>query len=151
MPKQKRCWHCRKRFVAKCNPKQHYCGAAKCQQIRKNRWEKNKRQSDPDYRENQRRAQQAWSNRNRGYWPVYRQKNRGAEAKNAKGEAVQRTPMGAGEAHVKMDAQISKTSELSRDYIAFLVKKGDVAKMDASELKNSLLSMSCPVFLGERL
>lgn len=53
-------------------PQQSYCSAPSCQGQRKNRWQRNKLQNDPDYRDNQRSAQQAWLERNPDYWRQYR-------------------------------------------------------------------------------
>lgn len=64
-------------------PAQAYCSLFECQRVRKRLWQRNKLQSDPDYRINQRAAQQAWSQRNPAYWrnyhstrPEYQQRNR---------------------------------------------------------------------------
>jgi hypothetical protein len=43
-----------------------------CQRERRRRWQQNKRQNDPDYRDNQARAQQAWAERHPDYWRTYR-------------------------------------------------------------------------------
>jgi len=40
---------------------------------RKRQWQKHKRQRDPDYQDNQRRAQQRWRQRHPDYWKRYRQ------------------------------------------------------------------------------
>jgi len=53
-------------------PKQAYCAAPDCQRARKYRWHQAKLQSDPDYRLNQRAAQQAWAQRHPEYWRDYR-------------------------------------------------------------------------------
>lgn len=53
-------------------PKQAFCSAPACQRIRKRQWQKNKLQSDPDYRANQRHAQRAWQESHPGYWRQYR-------------------------------------------------------------------------------
>ena len=50
-------------------PDQAFCSAPDCQRARKRQWQRAKLQSDPDYRINQRAAQQAWSQRNQDYWP----------------------------------------------------------------------------------
>jgi hypothetical protein len=54
------------------SPRQAYCSAPACQRARKRRWQKEKLQSDPDYVENQVRAQQAWSSSHADYWRNYR-------------------------------------------------------------------------------
>ncbi len=40
-------------------PNQAYCSKPDCQKERRRQWQKSKRQSDPDYRDNQSRAQKA--------------------------------------------------------------------------------------------
>ncbi len=62
---------------------QAFCSSPRCQRARKRRWQRTKLQTDPDYRINQQAAQQAWSQRNQGYWrnyrtarPLYKQCNR---------------------------------------------------------------------------
>lgn len=63
--------------------RQLFCSAPACQRERRRRWQEAKRRSDPDYGENQRSAQRAWSSRNPDYWreyrrahPEYRERNR---------------------------------------------------------------------------
>ena len=48
---------------------------AACQRERRRRWQQAKRESDPDYRDNQTRAQHAWQKRNPDYWRQYPLKN----------------------------------------------------------------------------
>jgi len=80
----KRCAHCDQPFEPRPQvPDQAFCSAPGCQRARKRQWQRFKLQSDPDYRINQRAAQQAWSQRNQDYWrnyrddqPEYAQRNR---------------------------------------------------------------------------
>src|SRR5260370_23024580 len=53
-------------------PNQRYCSAAACQRERRRRWQREKRESDPDYCENQARAQRAWAQNHSEYWREYR-------------------------------------------------------------------------------
>lgn len=53
-------------------PNQNYCSKPECQRDRRNRWGQQKMQNDPDYRDNLRRAQRAWHDRNPDYWRAYR-------------------------------------------------------------------------------
>jgi len=53
-------------------PQQSYCSSPDCQRERRRQWQRDKLQSDPDYQDNQARAQQAWSLRNPDYWREYR-------------------------------------------------------------------------------
>jgi hypothetical protein len=57
--------------------------APACQRERRRRWQVAKRKSDPDYQDNQIRAQRGWRDRNPDYWreyrrthPQYRERNR---------------------------------------------------------------------------
>lgn len=54
---------------------QQYCGAKACQQARKNKWQREKLQTDPDYRVNKRESQQTWQKTNTAYWRQYRSRN----------------------------------------------------------------------------
>jgi len=67
------------------SPQQRFCSASACQRERRRRWQQAKRASDPDYRDNQARAQRAWAASHRDYWaeyrqrkPAYRERNRDA-------------------------------------------------------------------------
>jgi len=69
-----RCAHCNDLFTpAPQVPKQTYCSKPKCQKERRKQWQKNRLQSDPDYRDNQARAQKAWVEKNPDYWRELRQ------------------------------------------------------------------------------
>ena len=54
-------------------PKQTYCSKPNCQKARRKQWQKNRLQSDPDYKANQSRAQKAWTEKNPNYWRELRQ------------------------------------------------------------------------------
>lgn len=56
-------------------PNQTYCSSPDCQKARRQSWQRGKQQTDPDYRDNQRRVQQAWVERNPDYWREYRKSN----------------------------------------------------------------------------
>lgn len=56
-------------------PLQTYCSSPDCQRMRRQRWHRDKLQNDPDYRDNQNRAQHAWLDRQPDYWRQYREKN----------------------------------------------------------------------------
>ena len=80
----KRCAACGEAFRSRPQvPLQCYCAALACQRERRRRWQLAKRESDPDYHDNQARAQHAWRKRNPNYWreyrrqhPLYRERNR---------------------------------------------------------------------------
>lgn len=56
-------------------PNQTYCSLPACQRVRRQRWQRDKMQSDPDYRDNQSRNQRAWLDRHPEYWRNYREAN----------------------------------------------------------------------------
>lgn len=56
-------------------PDQSYCTDLACQRERRKLWQRTRRADDPDYRENQARAQEAWLARNPDYWRDYRRRN----------------------------------------------------------------------------
>lgn len=72
----KKCAACNQSFL-RC-PQVHtqqYCSNSYCQRERKRRSQLAKRKKDPDYKDNQTRAQKAWSKRNSQYWKEYRKTN----------------------------------------------------------------------------
>jgi hypothetical protein len=73
MSARRRCAACGKPFRVRPQvPDQSYCSDPACQRERKKLWQRNRRSTDPDYRDNQARAQQAWAARNPDYWRQYR-------------------------------------------------------------------------------
>lgn len=77
MSKRKRiCLHCGNEFMPHaCRPDQKYCSSGKCQRARRARWQRLKMKRDKDYRDNKRRCEQEWRQKNQGYWQAYRKKN----------------------------------------------------------------------------
>lgn len=69
---KKHCLHCTQGFVCKRNPAQRYCGTLGCQNARKREWRKEKLKQDPDYRLNQKRANERWHQQDASYWQRYR-------------------------------------------------------------------------------
>jgi hypothetical protein len=64
---------CRRLFLPNPHVKNHrYCNRRDCQSLRKRLWQRQKMKNDPDYRDNQRDAQQCWMEQNRDYWRRYR-------------------------------------------------------------------------------
>lgn len=77
------CASCGKSFTARPQvPNQAYCSAPACQSERRQRWLREKIQTDPDYRENQLRNQREWMTRNPDYWRKYRDGNPGYAERN---------------------------------------------------------------------
>ncbi len=76
-----RCLYCGNGFIPVPQvPNQAYCSNPDCQKQRRNQWQKRKLQTDPDYRDNQSRAQKSWSAKNPDYWRKHRQGSEGNES-----------------------------------------------------------------------
>lgn len=56
-------------------PNQTFCSKSACQRVRRQRWNQQKLENDPDYRDNKQRSQRDWMDRNPGYWRQYRADN----------------------------------------------------------------------------
>ena len=52
--------------------RQRYCSSPACQQARRRQWQKEKLESDEEYRCNKADAQRRWCEDNPGYWRSYR-------------------------------------------------------------------------------
>ena len=73
MPIRRRCVACGRLFNVRPQiPDQSYCAELPCQRERKRLWQKERRAADPDYKDNQARAQTAWVQRHPDYWREYR-------------------------------------------------------------------------------
>lgn len=76
MAARRRCAACGRTFkVLPQVPDQSYCPEPACQRERRKLWQRERRLADPDYRDNQVQAQQAWLGRNPDYWRDYRERH----------------------------------------------------------------------------
>lgn len=76
MSLRRRCAACGDLFAIRPQvPDQSYCTDDACQRERKRLWQRDRRKTDPDYRENQARAQDAWLARHPDYWRRYRERH----------------------------------------------------------------------------
>jgi hypothetical protein len=136
----KQCSGCGKAFHPRPQtPDQTYCSSAGCQRERRRRWQKARRQSDPDYRDNQSRAQASWAKRHRDYWrdyrqthPQYRERNRALQHER---DARRRERVLA-----KMDVSAGDSSVPSGTYRLIPVGPEDLAKMDAWMVQITVVS-----------
>jgi hypothetical protein len=119
---KRRCQCCGKTFRPRPQvPNQQYCSQRACQNARKRAWQKDKRERDPDYRENQRSAQKRWADRNPDYWrrwreghPAYQDRNRQQQTernarRQARAEDAEQPSSGASEAIAKSDVWTAET------------------------------------------
>lgn len=141
----RRCAACGKSFRPCARVRdQEYCGDGECRRTRRRRWQRAKRQGDTDYRDNQARAQRAWSGENGSYWrayrsehPQYAQANR-ERTKQRKRDGRQHA---AGKNRfAKMDSIGSFSSVPSGTYLLVPQEEEKFAKMDSIMVKITLLS-----------
>ena len=139
----KRCANCNNLFKPRPQvPQQSYCPDPGCQRERRRQWQRSKLQSDPDYQDNQMRAQQAWTQRNPDYWrdyreshPEYVERNRVLQlARNAKAQAG---PV------AKMDASNPDIPLPSGVYHLSLVTDAEIAKMDVWTVEIRVHACEC--------
>ncbi len=142
------CIACGSLFQPLRNPSQTYCSAPNCQRERRRLWQKAKLQTDPDYRDNQQRAQQAWIERNTGYWREYRNANPDQKVKNrasqSKRNARRKSTMIA-----KMDPLIAINTPFSGRYRLIPITDTPIAKMDAWIVDITVLSIDIPSHVSD--
>ncbi len=127
------------------SPQQKFCSAASCQKERRRRWQAAKRQNDPDYRENQSRAQAKWVSSNPSYWSGYRQSHpdyakRNRERQRERDARRRVTPVLA-----KSDAWSPESGVPSGIYRLIPVTRDDLAKSDAWMVRITEISVGYAV------
>lgn len=134
-------------------PDQQYCGNAECQKMRRRRWKQAKRRSDPDYRENQARAQRAWLEHHPGFWrdwrarhPEYcernRQQQRGRNARRGVRDKVQ-PQKGPVDLIAKRNASRPFPADFPGLFWLIPDQEGEIAKRDAWPVKIVAFSETC--------
>lgn len=108
----KKCSACGRKLTQRSPGRQTHCATDKCQRSRRRKWQKEKRKSDPDYKDNQSRAQRAWAERNPNYWRDYRRRNPEYTEKNRVREKERRMNRNA-KSVAKMDLQQEESPILS--------------------------------------
>ena len=139
----KQCVACSQQFQPRPQvPHQSYCSAPDCQRERRRQWQRLKLQADPDYQNNQSRAQQAWCQRNPNYWREYREANPQYVERN---RALQqgRNAKASAPSIAKMDASIPQIPLPSGIYRLSLVKGDGIAKMDAWTVEITVHACEC--------
>ena len=142
------CAGCSTFFVPR-NKCQIFCSEPDCQRVRKTLWQKQKRTTDPEYKEEQRLAQKKWLQNNPGYWKDYRRRNpekadrnrslqKIRNMKHRQDQTVYNVSKTIGIA--KMDARRPREYSLSGQY--WLVPT--VAKMDAVKIFITSVPVSSP-------
>lgn len=141
--------NCRRIFVPDSRVKgQRYCSKKACQRLRKRQWQRQKIKNDPDYRDNQRDAQQLWLEHNRDYWRRYRAQHPGYVKRNRLLQRARDRRRGRFPELAKMDA--SKDISYVKPGSYYLISaKGHLAKMDPLAPKYFLIPQAYP-FLAKK-
>lgn len=143
MPKTFRCCECGKRRPR--NPRlkgeQKYCGAARCQQSRKNAWERSRYRSDADYKCKRQASKQRWYETDRqgsAYQANYRKSHPSYREENRQKQILrnQNRSKGVSESKiVKTDALATQSIETQGIYVLLPYGKGtdskEIVKTDA--------------------
>ena len=146
MAAKRQCKHCHKKFIPRPqNPNQQYCSESPCQKARKREWQKQKLQSDPAYRDNQRDAQQRWREKHPDYWREYRRRHPHYCDHNRQQQRHRNKQRRSPDAAIaKMDASNSLKYVNTRCYEIRPLVNGRIAKMDASIVEINVISGSSP-------
>jgi len=141
--------NCRRLFLPDPRVKgQRYCSRKTCQRLRKRQWQHHKINHDPDYRDNHRDGQQAWLERNPGYWRRYREHHPGYVNRNRllqRGRDMRRRRLSD---LAKMDP--SRNSSFVKPGSYYLISsKSTLAKMDPLSPKYFLIPQAYP-FLAKK-
>ena len=128
-------------------PNHRYCNKKDCQRVRKRRWQREKMKNDPEYRDNQRDAQQCWMEQNRDYWRRYRERHPGYVKRN---RLLQRERDRSRRLSrlAKMDASKDISSIKPGTYY-LISAKSHLAKMDPLPPKYFLIPQTYP-FLAKK-
>ena len=135
-----RCSCCGRRLLSDPRVKnQRYCGMRKCQQARKNKWQRQKLLTDPDYRANKIESQQQWRQSNKGYSKQYRKKNLLYVERNRKQQKERdlrhrNVPPTSCVSLAKKDELTSFFDDNSKEYFLYPLSS-DLAKKDALMVK----------------
>ena len=127
----KRCKACGQGFRPHPQVKnQTYCSANACQRERRRRWHQERRQNDPDYRDNQSRAHKEWLKRHPEYWQQYRKANPTYAERNRE-QQLRRNLKRQESLIAKMDVSKQVIPLPSGRYQLTPISAEGIAKMDA--------------------
>jgi hypothetical protein len=136
----RRCIACGSLFQPRSQiPNQRYCSTSVCQRERRRRWQRQHLHGDPDYRENQARAQASWRARHPDYWRHYRATHPAYRERNC---AMQRERNSRTHSEPVANMDVSPLSRplASGFYILRRTVEPAVAKMNACTVHIAVLS-----------
>ena len=144
MKESRSCAGCKEHFHPRPqSPKQQFCSESICQKERRRRWQAAKRQNDPDYRENQARAQAKWAKANRSYWSDYRERHPDYVKRNRERQRERDTRRRVTSVLAKSDAWAPETGVPSGIYRLSRVTGDELAKSDAWMVRITDVSRPC--------
>ena len=146
---RRKCCSCRKMFTVCAHvPDQQYCSERICQNQRRQKWRKQKKASDKDYKANQYDAQKRWCRKNQDYWRRYRDEHPEYVKRNRQ---LQRVRNGRRSADNRQCHSIAKRYALTEKKVNIsgyykLIAADDqlIAKSDVSLVKLELISVGYP-------
>jgi len=120
---------------------QQYCGDDECRRARRRRWQRAKREADPDYVDNQARAHRAWAQGNSSYWRSYRLGHPEYVQGNCERQRERDRRRGAAKASnlAKMDSIGTFSTVPSGTYLLVPRDGENLAKMDSIMVEITLL------------
>jgi hypothetical protein len=145
---RRRCAACGARFRPRPQIReQRFCSLPDCQRERRRRWKRRKRRTDPDYRDNQARAQRAWCERHRGYWRQYRRRHPQYRERNREQQRLRNGRRGARQTSdviAKSNASKAPSAEFSGTYVLQPMTDQRIAKGNAWTVKITAISRDIP-------
>lgn len=136
----RRCLACGDSFRSRPQvPDQSYCSKAQCQRERRKLWQRERREADDDYRDNQDRAHKKWLANHPDYWQRYRAANPQYVEKNRSQQRVRNAARNAGPI-ANMDLTPSVSPVTSGTYRLSLAQAEEIANMDAWIVEITVLS-----------
>ena len=143
---KRRCVCCKDMFTPdRYHPNQNYCRKKECQRSRRTTWQKNKLKTDPDYRENQAKAQAHWKKNTPEYWknyrathPAYAECNRIQQRRRRCNGRKTVSPVPKNDV-AKMDFALLQHPIVSGNYRLTLLNGPGVAKMDVAIVQLTVL------------
>ena len=146
--KKSRCAACHKLFHPRHqSPHQKFCSTPECQRERKRRWQKARRASDPDYRDNDIQANRRWRSQHPDYWREYRRnhpqsviQNRDKQRERDRARRLKPLQRSTLSDLANEDASSHSFPLETGTYRMIPVTGGDLVNVDACLVKIALLS-----------
>lgn len=147
---ERQCLCCKNKFRPdRYHPYQNYCFEEQCQRKRRSIWQKNKLETDSDYRENQSDAQELWKAKNPDYWKDYRSRHPEYVERNRQQQQMRRLRSKESSVKPVLQPDVAKMDVaplqqvqlplISGRYRLISLDKENVAKMDFAIVQLSII------------